>query len=71
MVLHEKHPIFSKLEIETLKVLLTESSIIYLTVGQVLYKNGSQDNFVYFVLFGRLTLEIPNSSSAKNSFNNK
>lgn len=30
VVLHAKHPIFSKLEIDTLKNLLTESSIIYL-----------------------------------------
>jgi hypothetical protein len=30
VVLHAKHPIFCKLEIETLKNLLTDSSIIYL-----------------------------------------
>jgi hypothetical protein len=30
IVLHEKHPIFSKMDVETLKTLLTESSIIYL-----------------------------------------
>ena len=33
VVLHEKHPVFSKLDMETLKVLLTESSIIYLNEG--------------------------------------
>jgi hypothetical protein len=30
IVLHAKHPIFGKLEIETLKQMLSESSIIYL-----------------------------------------
>jgi hypothetical protein len=30
IVLHAKHPIFGKLEIETLKTMLSESSIIYL-----------------------------------------
>ena len=30
IVLHEKHPIFSKMQIDTLKGMLTESSIIYL-----------------------------------------
>lgn len=30
VVLHAKHPIFCKLEIDTLKSMLTESSIIYL-----------------------------------------
>ena len=59
VVLHAKHPIFCKLEIDTLKNLLTESSIIYLAKDQVIYKSGSQDNFVYFVLFGRLNLLVP------------
>jgi hypothetical protein len=31
VVLHDKHPIFSKLNIDTLKTILTESSIIYLS----------------------------------------
>jgi len=30
VVLHAKHPIFSKLDLDTLKQLLTESSVIYL-----------------------------------------
>eukprot|EP00347_Sterkiella_histriomuscorum_P016988 403351089 len=59
VVLHAKHPIFCKLEIDTLKNLLTDSSIIYLAQDQVLYKSGSQDTLVYFVLFGRLNLLVP------------
>lgn len=64
MVLHAKHPIFGKLDIDTLKSILSESSIIYLNKDQVLYKNGSQDNFVYFVLFGKLSLVLPSSNAA-------
>lgn len=30
IVLHQKHPIFMKCEMETVKKLLTESSIVYL-----------------------------------------
>jgi hypothetical protein len=33
VVLHEKHPILKKVEVETLKQLLLESSVIYLSVG--------------------------------------
>ena len=54
IILHQKHPVFMKCEIETLKRLLTESSVVYLQKEQILYKAGSQDNFVYFVLFGWL-----------------
>lgn len=30
IILHQKHPVFMKCEIETLKRLLTESSVVYL-----------------------------------------
>lgn len=33
VVLHDKHPILKKLEVDTLKMLLLESSVIYLSVG--------------------------------------
>ena len=59
VVLHAKHPIFSKLDLDTLKQLLTESSVIYLNKDQILYRAGSSDQFVYFVLFGRLSLLVP------------
>lgn len=59
VVLHAKHPIFMKLDLDTLKAVLQDSSIIYLNKDQVLYRNGSQDNFVYFVLFGKLALLLP------------
>jgi len=57
-VLHEKHPIFKKNDVETLKKILTESSVVYLNRDQILYKQGTRDNFVYFVLFGRLNLQV-------------
>ena len=44
---------------ETLKQLLVESSVVYLTKNQILYRFGSQDNFIYFVLFGRIVLTVP------------
>lgn len=44
---------------ETLKRLLVESSVVYLSKDQILYRFGSQDNFIYFVLFGRLNLTVP------------
>jgi hypothetical protein len=63
VVLHAKHPIFAKLDLDTLKSILSDSSIIYLNKDQVLYRNGSQDNFVYFVLFGKLALLLPPAGS--------
>ena len=59
VTLHEKHPLLCKIEIETLKQLLLESSVIYLSVNQTLYRYGSQDNFVYVILFGKLLLQVP------------
>jgi len=44
---------------ETLKQLLVESSVVYLSKDQILYRFGSQYNFIYFVLFGRLVLTVP------------
>ena len=59
VVLHEKHPLLCKIEVETLKTLLLEASVIYLSESQTLYRVGSQDNFVYIILFGRLLLQVP------------
>ena len=59
IVLHEKHPIFKKLNVNTLKTLLADSSVIYLAPGQTLYKFGYQDAFIYIVLFGKLSLYVP------------
>ena len=42
-VLHEKHPIFSKLELDTVKKLLRDSTIIQLSEGQALYTQQTQD----------------------------
>ena len=38
IVLHQKHPIFKKLDITLVKKLLTESSVVYLNKDQLLYK---------------------------------
>ena len=53
-VLHAKHPFFSKLDVETLKTILRESTIVSMTEGQVLY--DCDQELVYFVLFGRITI---------------
>lgn len=66
IVLHQKHPIFKKCDIETLKKFLQESSIVYLNKDQYLYRSGNNDNFVYFILFGRLIVQTTNHS--KNNF---
>lgn len=73
VVLHEKHPILRKVEVDTLKTLLLESSVIYLSIGQTLYRHGVKDSFVYIILFGRLALSVPTNSramtaSTQNSF---
>jgi signal-transduction protein with cAMP-binding, CBS, and nucleotidyltransferase domain len=54
--LHEKHPVFKKLNQETLKRLLRESAVVSLVVGQTLYDFDQNDKNVYFVLFGKVSL---------------
>lgn len=56
-VLHEKHPLLKKLELNTLKLILADSQIIYLEPKQPLYKAGATDTTLYIVLFGRLQLK--------------
>lgn len=70
VVLHEKHPILKKVEVETLKMLLLESSVIYLSVGQTLYRYGAVDSFVYIILFGKLSLQAPDPSRLADSRSN-
>lgn len=41
--MHEKHPLLKKVSIDTLKTLLVDSSVIYLNIGQALYKPGQND----------------------------
>lgn len=41
LILHQKHPIFIKCEIDTIKKLLVVSSIVYLNKDQMLYKFGT------------------------------
>ena len=67
VVLHEKHPLLKKIEVTTLKNLLLESSVIYLSVGQTLYRYGAQDSFVYIILFGKLLLQVPSQLTREQS----
>ena len=59
LCLNNFHPIFCKFDLETVKVILNYSSIVYLQKGQTLYANGFNDNFIYVVLFGRVRLYDP------------
>ena len=59
LCLHNFHPIFCKFELETIKIILHYSSIVYLNKGQTLYANGYNDSFLYVVLFGRIRLYDP------------
>ena len=54
--LHNFHPIFSKFGMDTVKVILNFSSIVYLNKGQTLYAPGFNDHFFYIILFGKCKL---------------
>lgn len=41
---------------ESIKLILHYSSIIYLKAKQSLFKVGQEDPFIYFILFGRMKL---------------
>jgi hypothetical protein len=67
-LLHQKHPFFRKLSIETVKFLISQHLIKNIDPGQQLYGRGPKRfvrNFetktqselmIYFVIFGRLTI---------------
>lgn len=61
------HPIFSKLAIETVKLVLQYSNIIFLNKDQTLFTPGFNDSFFYIVLYGKLRVYRPNveASSTK------
>jgi len=52
-------PIFCKLTLETVKIILHYSSIVYLNKAQTLFADGYNDHYIYVVLFGRLKLLRP------------
>jgi hypothetical protein len=56
LCLHNYHPIFSKFEMNTVKIILHYSSIVYLKKGQTLYAPGFNDQFIYIILFGKCKL---------------
>ena len=64
--MHNYHPIFSKFSLDTVKIILHYSAIVYLNKGQTLYAENFNEQYIYVVLFGRLKLfrpvRDPNSS---------
>ena len=64
MCLHNFHPIFCKFDLETVKIILHYSSIVYLNKGQTLYGEGFNESYIYIVLFGKLRL-IDSASKIK------
>ena len=63
--LHNFHPIFSKMNIETVKTFLSYSTIIYLNKGQTLYSPGFNDSYFYVVLFGKCRILRPGLHSPR------
>jgi len=61
-VLHEKHPILKKLNVDTLKLILVDSSVIYLSPNQVIYRSGANDHLLYIILFGKVSLITRNET---------
>lgn len=59
--LHDYHPIFCKMNMETVKIVLQFSSIIYLNKGQTLFAPGFNDQFFYIILFGKCKLNNHNT----------
>ena len=62
------HPIFSKMAMDTVKLVLQFSNIIFLNKDQTLYTPGFNDSFFYIVLYGKLRVYRPSaeSTSAKH-----
>ena len=50
------HPIFSKLQEQFIKELLTRSQFVFLRTGQDLYKEEDEDQILYIPLFGSLNM---------------
>jgi hypothetical protein len=61
-VLHAKHPLLKKLKVDTLKHILVDSAVIYLSPSQVIYRSGAHDPLVYLVLFGKVSLRTRNDT---------
>jgi hypothetical protein len=61
-VLHAKHPLLKKLKVDTLKHILVDSAVIYLSPNQVIYRSGAHDPLVYLVLFGKVSLRTRNDT---------
>jgi hypothetical protein len=56
LCLHNFHPIFCKFNLETVKLILHYSSIVYLNKQQPLFETNEGLNFIYIILFGKLRL---------------
>ena len=59
LCLHNFHPIFCKFNLDTVKIILHYSSIVYLNKGQTLYAEGFNEQYIYVILFGKLRLYDP------------
>jgi len=57
VVLKEKHPIFKKVDLATIQQILLDASVLYVTKQQHLFKAGANDQLIYFILFGRFSLQ--------------
>lgn len=64
LCLHNFHPIFSKMHLETVKLILSFSSIVYLNKKQILYSSNKNNSHFYIILFGKLRV-IDNPSHQK------
>jgi hypothetical protein len=56
LCLHNFHPIFCRFGLDTVKLLLHYSSIVYLKPQQILYPSNSNLEFIYVVLFGKVKI---------------
>ena len=65
LCLHNFHPIFCKFNLDTVKIILHYSSIVYLNKGQTLYSEGFNEQYIYVILFGKLRLYDPKRSDPR------
>lgn len=64
LCLHNFHPVFCKMQLETVKLILSQSSIVYLNKKQILYSSNKNNSHFYIILFGKLRV-IDNPSRQK------
>lgn len=60
--LQNYHPIFCKMNVDTVKLILKYSQIVYLKKGQTLYAPGFNESNFYVILFGKCKLNSSTGS---------